>query len=177
MEERAARLHTLSINHASANQNDSTLEQEQQKTYVIDTNVLIHDPNSLLNFEEHRVVIPMTVLEELDKLKSGSKSHTAADCRAAIRQIDRVLKSRGYLLSAAQKEEILRKEDVVVGGKWAVVLQPTLVWVAPYRHATMPKTFKERCRRARVPAKIRPYLFLTGGLEVLLSALAARRSS
>ncbi len=90
MEERAARLHTLSVNHASANQNDSTLEQEQQKTYVIDTNVLIHDPNSLLNFEEHRVVIPMTVLEELDKLKSG-KSHTAADCRAAIRQIDKVL--------------------------------------------------------------------------------------
>ena len=91
MEERAARLHTLSINHhASASQNDSTIEQEQKKTYFIDTNVLIHDPNSLLNFEEHRVVIPMTVLEELDKLKSG-KSHTAADCRAAIRQIDKVL--------------------------------------------------------------------------------------
>ena len=64
MEERAARLHTLSINHASASQNDSsTLEENQKKTYVIDTNVLIHDPNSLLNFEEHRVVIPMTVLE------------------------------------------------------------------------------------------------------------------
>ncbi len=93
MEERAARLHTLSINHASASQNDSsTLEENQKKTYVIDTNVLIHDPNSLLNFEEHRVVIPMTVLEELDKLKSG-KSHTAADCRAAIRQIDKVLGS------------------------------------------------------------------------------------
>ena len=91
MEERAARLHTLSTNHyASASQNDSTIELEQKKTYVIDTNVLIHDPNSLLNFEEHRVVIPMTVLEELDKLKSG-KSHTAADCRAAIRQIDKVL--------------------------------------------------------------------------------------
>ena len=91
MEERAARLHTLSTSHyASASQNDSTIEQEQKKTYVIDTNVLIHDPNSLLNFEEHRVVIPMTVLEELDKLKSG-KSHTAADCRAAIRQIDKVL--------------------------------------------------------------------------------------
>ncbi|MED5389586.1 MAG: PIN domain-containing protein, partial [Pseudomonadota bacterium] len=100
MEERAARLHTLSINHASANQNDSSLEQEQEKTYVIDTNVLIHDPNSLLNFEEHRVVIPMTVLEELDKLKSG-KSHTAADCRAAIRQIDRVLGSA----TPAQVEE------------------------------------------------------------------------
>ena len=55
MEERAARLHTLSVNHASANQNDSTLEQEQQKTYVIDTNVLIHDPNSLLDRKSTRL--------------------------------------------------------------------------------------------------------------------------
>jgi PhoH-like ATPase len=38
--------------------------------YVLDTNVLIHDPDSVLHFEEHRVIIPMTVLEELDKLKS-----------------------------------------------------------------------------------------------------------
>jgi len=42
--------------------------------YVLDTNVLIHDPNALLNFEEHHVAIPMTVLEELDKLKTGKQS-------------------------------------------------------------------------------------------------------
>ncbi|MBE02713.1 PhoH family protein [Marinobacter lutaoensis] len=58
--------------------------------YVLDTNVLIHDPNALLNFEEHDVIIPMTVLEELDKLKSG-KQTVAADCRQAIRNIDKVL--------------------------------------------------------------------------------------
>ena len=58
--------------------------------YVLDTNVLIHDPNALLNFEEHHVIIPMTVLEELDKLKSG-KSSTATDCRQAIRLIDKTL--------------------------------------------------------------------------------------
>jgi len=61
-----------------------------KKAYVLDTNVLIHDPNSLLNFEEHRVIIPMTVLEELDKLKSG-KASVSADCRAAIRLIDSIL--------------------------------------------------------------------------------------
>ena len=60
--------------------------------YVLDTNVLIHDPNAVLNFEEHNVIIPMTVLEELDKLKSGL-SAIAADCRQAIRQIDRLLGS------------------------------------------------------------------------------------
>ncbi|RAI72107.1 PhoH family protein [Pseudomonas fluorescens] len=58
--------------------------------YVLDTNVLIHDPNALLNFEEHHVAIPMTVLEELDKLKSGPHS-VAAECRQAIRLIDKTL--------------------------------------------------------------------------------------
>lgn len=58
--------------------------------YVVDTNVLIHDPNSLLNFQEHQVIIPMTVLEELDRLKD-SKHAIAADCRSAIRMIDKLL--------------------------------------------------------------------------------------
>ena len=39
--------------------------------YVLDTNVLVHDPTSILNFDEHHVVIPIIVLEELDSLKSG----------------------------------------------------------------------------------------------------------
>lgn len=58
--------------------------------YALDTNVLIHDPNALLNFEEHHVAIPMTVLEELDKLKTG-KHGVAAECRQAIRLIDQIL--------------------------------------------------------------------------------------
>ena len=58
--------------------------------YALDTNVLIHDPNALLNFQEHHVAIPMTVLEELDKLKSG-KQGVAAECRQAIRLIDKIL--------------------------------------------------------------------------------------
>ena len=62
----------------------------RRTTYVLDSNVLIHDPNSILNFEEHQVVIPITVLEELDKLKNG-KQTIAADCRQAIRLIDRIV--------------------------------------------------------------------------------------
>lgn len=58
--------------------------------YALDTNVLIHDPNALLNFEEHHVAIPMTVLEELDALKS-TKQAVAAECRQAIRLIDQLL--------------------------------------------------------------------------------------
>ncbi|WP_438280564.1 PhoH family protein [Pseudomonas alabamensis] len=67
-----------------------TPSSDQPILYVLDTNVLIHDPNALLNFEEHYVAIPMTVLEELDKLKTG-KHTVAAECRQAIRLIDQTL--------------------------------------------------------------------------------------
>ena len=64
--------------------------RRRTKSYVIDTNVLIHDPTAIFKFEEHKVVIPMTVLEELDKLKTG-KSGVSVECRQAIRNIDSIL--------------------------------------------------------------------------------------
>lgn len=84
--------HGLSSTRSSDTQKDGAIASlgDREKVYVLDTNVLVHDPNSVMNFEEHHVVIPMTVLEELDKLKSG-KSHAAADCRSAIRLIDDIL--------------------------------------------------------------------------------------
>lgn len=41
------------------------------KTYVLDTNVILHDPQSIFKFEEHTVVIPITVIEELDTFKKN----------------------------------------------------------------------------------------------------------
>lgn len=54
--------------------------------YFIDTSVLIADPEAFLNFDSD-VIIPITVLEELDKLKKGDKD-VAKNARAAIRSID-----------------------------------------------------------------------------------------
>jgi PhoH-like ATPase len=44
----------------------------QKKTYVIDTNVLLHDPDAMLKFKDSDVVIPLAVLEELDGMKRNS---------------------------------------------------------------------------------------------------------
>jgi len=41
------------------------------KIYVLDTNVLIHNPNALFSFGTHRVVIPIIVLEEIDQFKKN----------------------------------------------------------------------------------------------------------
>jgi|GEM_PF-2265928 len=65
-------------------------ENETPIFYILDTNVLIHDETAIKNVDEHHVIIPITVLEELDKLKSG-KVVIAADCRQAIREIDTIL--------------------------------------------------------------------------------------
>ncbi len=43
-----------------------------KKTFVLDTNVILHDFRSIYNFEENDVVVPITVLEELDKFKKGN---------------------------------------------------------------------------------------------------------
>jgi PhoH-like ATPase len=43
------------------------------KTFVLDTNVILHDSTSILQFQENDVVIPLTVIEELDRFKRGSQ--------------------------------------------------------------------------------------------------------
>ena len=42
------------------------------KNYILDTNVLLHDPNSLLNFADNNVLIPIEVIEEIDRFKRES---------------------------------------------------------------------------------------------------------
>ncbi len=42
-----------------------------KKLFILDTNVILHDYNSINNFQEHDIVIPITVLEELDQFKKG----------------------------------------------------------------------------------------------------------
>lgn len=60
------------------------------KLYILDTNVLLHDPNCLYEFKEQDVAIPMTVLEELDSIKDRKRS-VAQEARHAIRVIDNIL--------------------------------------------------------------------------------------
>jgi PhoH-like ATPase len=88
-------------------------QQSAHKLYVLDTNVLIHDPSAILQFQEHQVVIPMIVLEELDKLKMGKQS-IAADCRQAIRQIDRII-GEAQPLEIAKGVPILRDNEETRG--------------------------------------------------------------
>ena len=63
------------------------------KLFVLDTNVLLHDPSSLFRFEEHDIYLPMIVLEELDGHKKGM-TEVARNGRQASRTLDALVASQ-----------------------------------------------------------------------------------
>ena len=62
------------------------------KLFVLDSNVLMHDPTSLFRFQEHDVYIPMVTLEELDHNKKGM-SEVARNARQTSRFLDEIVSS------------------------------------------------------------------------------------
>ncbi|MFK8182740.1 MAG: PhoH family protein [Phormidesmis sp.] len=63
-----------------------------KKVYVLDTNVLLHDPNALLRFEDNDVVLPITVIEELDRFKKRPEE-TGRNARQTSRMLDQLRRS------------------------------------------------------------------------------------
>jgi PhoH-like ATPase len=66
---------------------------EQKRIYVLDTNVLMHDPSALFRFAEHDIFLPMMVLEELDAAKKGM-SEVSRNVRQASRFLNELLEHR-----------------------------------------------------------------------------------
>lgn len=87
---------------------------ESKRIFVLDTNVLMHDPTAIFRFEEHDVFIPMIVLEELDAGKKGM-----SEAARNVRQVSRFLDE---LMLSASKQQIDKGLDLppskfVNGGK------------------------------------------------------------
>src|SRR5699024_7866381 len=59
---------------------------ERPRLYILDTNVLMHDPTSLFRFAEHDIFLPMIVLEELDRAKKG-----VSEVARNVRQVSRFI--------------------------------------------------------------------------------------
>ncbi len=74
-----------------------------------------------------------------------------------IRIIDKSLKKRGYILSSAQRDEIIRQREIIID-KFAISLIGNNVWISPRSQVSMDKKFKELCRVYKIPKKNRAYL-------------------
>jgi PhoH-like ATPase len=72
------------------------------KLFVLDTNVLMHDPMSMFRFEEHDIFLPMIVLEELDGHKKGM-TEVARNARQASRMLDALAGAKGADIAGGLK--------------------------------------------------------------------------
>lgn len=72
--------------------------RSKTRLFLLDTNVLMHDPTAIFRFKEHDIFLPMMVLEELDNNKRG-----VSEVSRNVRQVSRFLDE---LMSGASKEEI-----------------------------------------------------------------------
>src|SRR6476646_9036240 len=91
------------------------------KHFVLDTNVLLHNPNALFMFAENEVIIPFDVIEELDKFKTGTDD-LGRNARTVIRHLDR-LRQAGNLSEGVKVPEnggivrvVLPREHALAGG-------------------------------------------------------------
>ncbi len=89
------------------------------KNYVLDTNVLLHDPQAIYKFSENTVILPLTVIEEIDRFKKD-QSETGRNARQISRTIDSFrqqaklidgvpLENGGTLRVAIYRQEFLQK--------------------------------------------------------------------
>ena len=104
----------MTVNAPASHVEVSTTTVKATKTFVLDTSVLLFDHSALTRFEENRVAIPITVLEELDQFKVGNETKNF-EARECIRIIDRLSKDHTLQDWIALDNE--------VGGQLRIILQ------------------------------------------------------
>src|SRR5215208_2609763 len=90
----------------------SYLSSMGPKNYILDTNVLLHDPNSLLSFEENNVLVPIEVIEEIDRFKRES-TELGQNARSVSRMLD------GFRGSGRLSEGV----QLPTGGRLKIIFQ------------------------------------------------------
>jgi PhoH-like ATPase len=94
------------------------------KTFVLDTNVLLHDPQSIYNFQDNNLVIPVEVLEELDSIKTEQSTERGRNARRVHRILQDLLPD-----SRSMHEGV----ELPNGGTLSVIINPYLM--EPGRHS------------------------------------------
>lgn len=88
------------------------------KTFVLDTNVLLHDPQSIFKFEENNLAIPVEVLEELDAIKAEQSTERGRNARRVHRILQELLPD-----SRAMHEGV----ELPNGGTLSIIINPYLM--------------------------------------------------
>ena len=87
------------------------------KTFVLDTNVLLHDPQSIFKFEDNNLAIPVEVLEELDAIKSEQSTERGRNARHVHRNLSQLLPDSRSMHEGVKLEN---------GGTLSIIINPYL---------------------------------------------------
>jgi PhoH-like ATPase len=105
----AAAQTTTSTTKTSSRQKRLARAKDIAKLFVLDTNVLLHDPSSLFRFEEHDIYLPMMTLEELDHQKKGM-SEVARNARQVSRWLDALVEDAQQLQQGVSLDKLGNKD-------------------------------------------------------------------
>ena len=112
------------------------------KNYILDTNVLLHDPNSLVNFKENNVLVPIEVIEEIDRFKRES-TELGRNARTVSRMLDGFRGegslSAGVELPNGGKLKIAFHKDGLVEGFAKDSVDNRILALAAHIQKTQPK--------------------------------------
>ncbi len=109
----------------------------------------LQDDINSLNIE----ITPIKVFHELEIYQNQK------DNNLNIRIIDNSLKKRGFLLSSAQRDEIIKQKEITVSHKINISIKEDLIWICPNVSSIMDKKFKETCRINKIPKNVRNYIY------------------
>ncbi|WP_152057839.1 tRNA lysidine(34) synthetase TilS [Aliarcobacter butzleri] len=109
----------------------------------------LQDDINSLNIE----ITPIKVFHELEIYQNQK------DNNLNIRIIDNSLKKRGFLLSSAQREEILKQKEITISHKINISIKEDFIWICPNVSSIMDKKFKENCRINKIPKNVRNYIY------------------
>src|SRR6476620_5109303 len=88
------------------------------KTFVLDTNVLLHDPQSIFKFEDNNLAIPVEVLEELDAIKGEQSTERGRNARRVHRILQELLPDARAMHEGVELEN---------GGTLSIIINPYLL--------------------------------------------------
>jgi len=120
-------------------------QNKQPKIFVLDTNVILHDHSSIYHFQENDIVLPITVLEELDNFKKGDGSINY-NAREFVRELDKISGDNLFDEGVSLGKD-LGKLRVVLGHKYSPTMAESfyddkpdhrILAIAQYVHDTNP---------------------------------------
>ncbi len=109
--------------------------------------------------EDKKLLQKSLEFRDIDGILVAKKPKTPYEIK---RLLDKMFKAKGYLLTSSQKEEMLRQKEGVIASRIAFAITSRCIYVAPFVKTKLDKRQKERLRRFKISAILRPFVALKG---------------